>query len=654
MPMDGTKNPKPETTVIVRTFNEQRDLPALFDALDRQHYRDFEVIVVDSGSFDRTREIAEARADRLIQISRHDFTFGHSLNMGFKAAAGRFGVMVSAHTVPRDEDWLENLVAPLREEKTAMSYGRQLGVPSSRFGEAQDFERIFGPDPRIEQPGHFAANNANAAVRCDLWRQRPFDESLLGLEDIDWAKHWMEQGYRVVYEPSAALYHIHEETWAQIRNRHYREAVAARSIGILDRRHIAREIGKEFINGLIDLASAFRPASNPVSQRLTLSQRLREIIYFRIHKNIGAIRGLCKSHALETRSEREEMLFDKTSLAVVIDGPNSAKLQHLPAPQPNPGDVLIRVAHVAVCATDLEILDGTLGYYKTGVASYPIVPGHEFSGTIAAVGPRVTGLADGDAVVVECIQGCGDCGECKSGNAIGCVQRAELGVIGRNGAYAHHLAVPARFVHRLDIGADLLRATLTEPLAVVLKGLRRLKAAEPGANRGPCAVIGAGPIGHLCAQVLKRSGMPVTAFDRNEKRRGYFNGAGIETAADLQNLSRFSLIIEATGDPEVLNRALHESPANATILLLGLPYGPQQFSFEAIAAFDKTVVGSVGSTAVDFEDAIRLLPDLDLDEFFKCRMPLEDFEKAWETSRNGDALKVILDMDESTNSAARI
>jgi 2-desacetyl-2-hydroxyethyl bacteriochlorophyllide A dehydrogenase len=653
MPMDATPKTTPETTVIVRTFNEQRDLPGLFDALDRQHYRDFEVIVVDSGSFDRTREIAEARAHRLIRISRHDFTFGHSLNVGFKAATGSFCVMVSAHTVPCDEDWLETLVAPLREEKTAMSYGRQLGVPSSRFGEANDFERIFGPEPRIERPGHYAANNANAAVRRDLWEQRPFDASLLGLEDIDWAKHWMGLGYRVVYEPRAALHHIHEETWAQIRNRHYREAVAARSIGILRRRHIAREIIKEFINGLVDLGSAFRAQGNPVSQRLTLGQRLREILYFRIHKNIGAIRGLFKSHALETRSEREEMLFDKTSQTVVIDGPNSASLQQLPAPQLNPGDVLIRVAHVAVCATDLEILDGTLGYYKTGAASYPIVPGHEFSGTIVAVGPRVTGLAEGDPAVVECIQGCGDCAECKSGNAIGCAQRSELGVIGRNGAYARHLAAPARFVHRLDNGTDLRRAALTEPLAVVLKGLRRLQAARPGANQGPCAVIGAGPIGHLCAQVLKRSGVQVTAIDRSEKRRSYFNGAGIETEADLKNLSRFSLIIEATGDPDVLNTALHESPANATILLLGLPYGPQHFSFEAIAAFDKTVVGSVGSTSDDFDEAIKLLPELELDEFFKCRMPLEEFEKAWQTSRNGDVLKVILDVDEGIDAAAR-
>ena len=649
--MDVAK-PTPETTVIVRTFNEQRDLPGLFDALDRQHYRDFEVIVGDAGSCDRPREIAEDRADRLIRSSRHDFTFGYSLNAGFKATTGRFVAMVSAHTIPRDEDWLETLVAPLREENTAMSYGRQLGVPSSRFGEAQDFERIFGPKPRIERPGHFAANNANAAIRRDLWEQRPFDESLLGLEDIDWAKHWMELGNRVVYEPRAALYHIHEETWAQIRNRYYREAVAARSIGILGRRDIVREVIKEFINGLIDLGCAFRAEANPVSQRLTLAQRLREIVYFRMHKNIGAVRGLFKTQALETRSEREEMLFDKTSQTVVIDGPNSASLQQLPVPQLNPGDVLIRVAHVAVCATDLEILDGTLGYYKSGVASYPIVPGHEFSGTIVAVGPRVTGLADGDRVVVECIQGCGDCDECTSGNAIGCAQRTELGVIGRNGAYARHLAAPARFVHRLDNEADLLKAALTEPLAVVLKALRRLKAAEPAANGGPCAVIGAGPIGHICAQVLKRSGVPVTAIDRSEKRRGYFNGAGIETAADLNDLSRFSLIVEATGDPEVLNKALHDSPANATILLLGLPYGPQQFSFEAIAAFDKTVIGSVGSTSGDFDAAIKLLPELELDEFFKCRMPLEQFEMAWRTSRNGEALKVILDIDDSADAEA--
>ncbi|TAN64329.1 MAG: glycosyltransferase, partial [Magnetospirillum sp.] len=75
----------PETSVVIRCFNEQKYLPGLFDALDRQSYRDFEVIIVDSGSFDRTRDIAEARAHKVLRISSHDFTFGYSLNTGIRA-----------------------------------------------------------------------------------------------------------------------------------------------------------------------------------------------------------------------------------------------------------------------------------------------------------------------------------------------------------------------------------------------------------------------------------------------------------------------------------------------------------------------------------------------------------------------------------------
>ena len=79
--------------------------------------------------------------------------------------------------------------------------------------------------------------------------------------------------------------------------------------------------------------------------------------------------------------------------------------------------------------TDLEILDGHLGYYKSGLAKYPIVPGHESSGTIAALGARVTDLAERDRVVVECIQGCGECPACACDNAIACVDLAsERGV----------------------------------------------------------------------------------------------------------------------------------------------------------------------------------------------------------------------------------
>ena len=638
-----------ETSVVIRCFNEQKYLPGLFDALDAQIYRDFEIIVVDSGSFDRTRDIAEARAHKVLRISSHDFTFGYSLNTGIRAAKGRFIAIASAHTEPCDRYWLERLIAPLRDDKVAMAYGRQLGKACSKFSEAEDFERSFGHRGRDESPERFAVNNANSAIRRDLWEAYPFDEDLTGLEDIDWARRWMGEGYRVVYQPDAALYHLHEESWRQIRRRYYREAVAARRMGLKGPGTVLRELATELGNTAADLGRAFAPGINPVSQRLSLGQRLREVVYFRVNRNMGTFRGLLEAHPLETREEQEDALFDRSTRAVVIHGPGKVALEEMELPELKPGEVVIGTSHVGVCATDLELLAGSLGYYKTGMAKYPIVPGHEFSGRIVAVGQNVTTLKEGDPVVVECIQSCGSCAECRAGNFIGCDERTELGVFRRNGAYADFVTVPARFVHKLDGGADLRKAALCEPLAVVLKGMRRLMpalGAAPGTERRS-AVIGAGCIGHICAVELARRGYPVTIFDRNPARLAVFQGrTGIETSADLDRLGEFNVVVEATGHPEVLDKALHAAPAGATLLLLGLPYARKEFSFEAIAAFDKTVVGSVGSTAEDFAEAIRLMPSLDLSPLLACRLPLDSFAEAWDLARSGARLKIILDVEE--------
>lgn len=636
----------PETSVVIRAFNEQKHLPALFDALARQAYRNFETIVVDSGSFDDTRAIAATRADRLLRISSHDFTFGYSLNAGIRAACGRYIVMASAHTVPCDEHWLGQLVAPLADSNVAMTYGRQLGVESSKFCEVKDMERAFGPNPRDEHPSRFAVNNANSAVRRDLWLEHPFDEALPGLEDVEWARHWIRKGFAVRYVPEAALYHIHEETWPQIRRRFYREAVAWRRMSIRGRRHIPMELIREAGRAAADCARALTADANPAARRLSRPARLAEILAYRLHKNAGVMRGFFESHPLETRASYEAVLFNRAVKAVVIKGPGQAALESVDLPELKPGDVLIHVAHVAICATDHEIRNGTLGYYANGMAQYPIVPGHEFSGRVSAVGRNVTGFREHDPVVVECIQGCGTCAECRADNAIGCAERKELGVMGLNGAYAEYVIAPSRFVHRVPDGMDLRRAALAEPTAVVLKALRRLSAVAgaDGGARKPVGVAGAGPLGHLCAKILKHRGHDVTAYDRDDRRLAFFAGTGIKTTASPDDIARFPLIVEITGDPQSLDSILHKSPANAAILLLGLPYGKQPFSFETIAAFDKTVIGSVGSTAADFEAAIRLLPEIDLDPYFRCALPLEDFGAAWDKSKSGEVLKVLLNV----------
>ncbi len=631
----------PETSVVIRAFNEAKHLPGLFAGLARQRYRDFEVIVVDSGSLDRTREIAAGHCQKLLRIDPHDFTFGYSLNAGIRAASGWYIAIVSAHTAPVDEEWLARLVAPLRDPRTAMVYGRQMGVETSRFGEIQDFRRTFDAQPRVVRPPKFFANNANSAVRRDLWEQHAFDESLPGLEDIEWAKYWMERGCQVVYEPRAAIYHIHEESWRQVRRRYYREAVAARQIGLKGPYHAVSEVAREGMHLLADFGRVAAEALTTPRVR-DLGSRVREIFLFRFNKAAGTVLGLRDRTAMGDARRRERLYYDRSYRAAVVHGPGRASLDERELPELKPGDVLIRVAYVGVCATDLEVLDGKLGYYKHGMAKYPIVPGHEFSGRVVVMGANVSHVGEGDPVVAECIQSCGRCPECRRSNWIGCPERAELGVIGRDGAYAEYVIVPGHFVHRVPADLDLRKAALCEPLAVVLKGLRRLSGVWRASPERRVAVVGAGPLGHLCARVLSARGCEVTAFDRNPARLGYFEGSGVAVSNQLAELSKFDAVVEATGDPSALHTVLHESTANTTILLLGLPYAHREFNFETLVAYDKTVVGSVGSTAADFQDAIRLLPALDLDGHLRQVLPLERFEDAWAFCRTRRHLKVLL------------
>ena len=119
--------------------------------------------------------------------------------------------------------------------------------------------------------------------------------------------------------------------------------------------------------------------------------------------------------------------------------------------------------------------------------------------------------------------------------------------------------------------------------------------------------------------------------------------SGVKVSDELSQLDKFDALVEVTGDPDALDGILHKSPAGATILLLGLPYAHRQFTFEKIVAFDKTVVGSVGSSEKDFAEAITLLPDLETTALSDKRLPLSEFMHGWELARSQKYLKVILD-----------
>ena len=397
-------------------------------------------------------------------------------------------MLISAHTLPIDEEWLGTLIAPLRDVSTAMSYGRQLGWSSSKYSEIQDLGRTFGVRRRVQKPPHFFAHNANSAIRKDLWEQHPFDETLPGLEDIEWAKYWMVRDYQVVYEPAAALHHIHEESWRQVRRRYYREALAARWMGVKARRHVVTEFARELGYTVLDLAKTMTSLVTGNETPGQVLGRNREVLLFRAHKVVGTMRGLLDGAMMQDPVSRESVFFDRRTQAVVIHGPGRASMEELPIPEVKPGDVLIRTAYSGICGIDLELFEGTSDYFRDKTAKYPIVPGREFSGRVVATGPNVSHLGEGDDVVVESFQSCGICPECLKANWIGCPERSEMGVTGRNGGYAQYMVVPGRFVHRLPPGMDLRRAALCQPLATILKGLHRLSRYWP-AGRKPSAVL---------------------------------------------------------------------------------------------------------------------------------------------------------------------
>jgi 2-desacetyl-2-hydroxyethyl bacteriochlorophyllide A dehydrogenase len=626
----------PETSIIIRAFNEERWLPEVLAALERQKYRDFEVLVIDSGSLDRTRDIAAAAGARVVRLRSEDFTFGHSLNVGVKNARGSLIAILSAHAIPADDDWLERLVSPLHRDDVAMVYGGQQGHEISKFSEARDFERMFPSRPHEVDPEKPFANNANSAVKRSLWETHAFDEGLPGLEDIEWAKYWMKNGRKVLYEPAASIIHVHTETWEQVRRRYYREGMAARWVGIRILRHIPWEVLRELRWYAHDLWLATAAGK--------LSGLLAEISRFRLAKLQGTVGGIIDSRGISSPGRRAELYFQKGFPAVVVTGPQRAVLQERTVPSLNPGEVLVRVSYVGICGTDLEIFDGTLGYYRSGQAAYPIVPGHESSGTIVAVGPRVTNFKEGDRVVVECIQGCGECPACLRDDAIRCRERREVGVIGKDGAYASYLVTRARYVHRVPEGVTLDQAALAEPLAVVIKALRRLGSRPEGDRPRQCGVVGAGTIGQLAARVLALRGHTVTAFDKEPARLSKLDGV-VATSRDLSDLGRFEWLIEATGQQTALTAVLQGASTGGTVMLMGLPYATQQFNFESIVAFDGAIVGSVGSSHADFDQALQTLPMLDTAAFLGTSFPLEEFERAWDVVRSRSVLKVMLRAD---------
>jgi len=217
----------PKISVVIRTKNEGAFLERVLIALLEQDYHGgLEIVIVDSGSTDRTVDIAKRYNTRLIEIKSEEFTFGRALNIGCAAARGEFLVSLSGHAIPVDKSYLKNLIAPYNDPEVMATFGRDVPLPGCCPSQARDIEEWF-PNKWLDR-GHFFSN-ANASLCRKAWEWLPFDETLTGAEDALWAKKILVAGYKIIYVPTATAYHSHTASPRFVYTRAVRETKALKS-----------------------------------------------------------------------------------------------------------------------------------------------------------------------------------------------------------------------------------------------------------------------------------------------------------------------------------------------------------------------------------------------------------------------------------------
>ena len=251
--------------------------------------------------------------------------------------------------------------------------------------------------------------------------------------------------------------------------------------------------------------------------------------------------------------------------ALVYTAPGKAGVTDLPTPEPAAGEVLLKVASCGICHTDIDVLHG-----RYGNSTYPLVPGHEYAGTVERVGASVSTVSVGDRVVVDPNLSCGRCRPCRRGLRNLCENLQAYGVT-THGGFAEYGVVGEAAVHRID-GMSFELAALAEPLACVLNGIDQIETAG-AAN---ALVFGAGPIGLLMALALRDAGIAeVTVADIDEARLDAVGSLGLDPilspSAALSGRARgFDVVVDATGVPAVVQGLPGFAANGGSVLLFGV------------------------------------------------------------------------------------
>lgn len=340
--------------------------------------------------------------------------------------------------------------------------------------------------------------------------------------------------------------------------------------------------------------------------------------------------------------------------AIVIEQPNDVALRDVETPSPGVGEVRVRSVRAGVCRTDLDIVAGTL---DARWVSFPVVPGHEWSGMIDSIGERVSGLEQGQRVVCEGNIPCLACRRCRTGDTHLCATYDAVGFT-RGGGYGEYVVVPARVVHPIPDHVSFDAAVLVEPGAVVLKALERARI-DSGETVG---VIGIGTLGAIAIRLASLRGpAAVIAYGVRDEELELATTLGADAVVNvargdpeaetraLTGGGGLDVVVETAGAVAATELATRVAREGGRVVLLGIAGHGHELTLPAdrLALRDLSVFGSVGYTTAAWARTVVLVSEglVDLEPIVTHRFPLERFRDAFALmdERRGVVAKIVLE-----------
>ena len=334
-------------------------------------------------------------------------------------------------------------------------------------------------------------------------------------------------------------------------------------------------------------------------------------------------------------------------LRAVIVKPGEVRIEEVAKPTLKEGEVLIEIRNVGICGSDIHVFHGE-HIYKT----YPVIPGHEFSGEVVETGEGVDKIKTGEKVTVRPQISCGHCYCCRHGNYHIC---DNLKVIGFHipGGSSEYLAAPVENVIPLPEKLSFEEGAMVEPAAVAVHALKKC-----GEIKGrKVLVLGAGPIGNLVAQTAKALGAVSTMItDKSEFRLQLASDCAVDYCVDVVNrdlekelLDKFGsdkadVILECVGIEETVEQAIELARKGTDIIIVGVPGKKLSLEMGLVQENELRLIGTLMYKEEDFYDAVRLVSEdkIELKKLITDKFPLTEYAEAFRyiDEKEGEVVKV--------------